>query len=566
MNAAHPVLARRSQRRLRTRKSIASRHLAFQQLEPRQLLAVIGDWAALDLRSYLTQDPTTGFQDLTGVVFYGNQVAVTANVQPEGADLEARLILVDANLDAHTAQVSNELTIPSLGGATEALAVNSNGSVVYMTGSSVSQRAPDGEAFRAIWDGSQNPIQNVGLGSIPGNLSVEPVFESVGYSVNSSGVVGGSSDKNHAVFEYDQAMVYAGNTSNLALLLGISDDRVKVGEKIMVDISGIIWEADNQTSRFVEDMYGDGTLLLAISPDHSRLLGTSTEIFGDTSSEKLTWWTYAGDATLVEDAAGNPIEGRFTGGTNAGVGYLVGQAGEPSSGDLLHIESTNQTLRIVDWFKSLSGLDVPAETSAWGPEVTFDYGSGQVAIISGGYLFTAKIRDANHPPVAQGDSYATPVDVALTVGAPGVLGNDTDDAGGPLQAVLVAGPAHGGLELHDDGSFTYTPQSGFNREDTFTYKANDGDYDSNVVTVNITIDTPYPWHNGLKPLDVNDDQFVSAADALQIINTLNIIGSRELASRPHPLTKPFYDTSPDTFVSPRDALLVINYLNRGRPA
>ena len=84
-----------------------------------------------------------------------------------------------------------------------------------------------------------------------------------------------------------------------------------------------------------------------------------------------------------------------------------------------------------------------------------------------------------------------------------------------------------------------------------------------MVTVNITIDTPYPWHNGLKPLDVNDDHFVSAVDALQIINTLNIVGSRELASRPHPLTKPFYDTSPDNFVSPRDALLVINYLNQG---
>jgi hypothetical protein len=565
MNAAHPVLARRSQRRFRTPKSVAPRHLAFQQLEPRQLLAAIGDWAALDLRSYLTQDPTTDFKDLSGVVFHGNQVAVTANVQPEGADLEARLVLVDLNLDAHTAQVSNNLTIRSLspGGATEAFAVNSNGSVVYMTGSSVSQRAPDGEAFRATWDGSQNPIQNVGLGSIPGKLSVEPVFESVGYCVNSSGVVGGSSDNNHAIFEYDQAMVYAGNTNSLDLLLGISDDRVKVGAKIMVDISGIVWEADNQTSRFVEDMYGDGTLLLAISPDHSRLLGTSTEIFGDTSSEKLTWWTYAGDATLVEDATGHPIEGRFTGGTNADVGYLVGQAGEPSSGDLLHIESTNQTLRIVDWFESLSGLDLPAETSAWGPEITYDYNSGQVAIISGGYLFTAKIWDDNQPPVAQGDSYATPVGVDLTVDAPGVLANDTDDAAVPLHAVLVVGPEHGTLDLRDDGSFTYTPQSGFNREDAFTYKANDGDYDSNVVTVNITIDTLCPWHNGLKPLDVNDDTFVTAVDALQIINTLNIIGSRELPSRSHPLTKPFYDTSPDNFVSPRDALLVINFLNLG---
>ena len=83
------------------------------------------------------------------------------------------------------------------------------------------------------------------------------------------------------------------------------------------------------------------------------------------------------------------------------------------------------------------------------------------------------------------------------------------------------------------------------------------------MTVDITIDTLFPWHNGLKHLDVNDDAFVSAVDALQIINTLNIVGSRELASRPHPLIKPFYDTSPDNFVSPRDALLVINYLNQG---
>jgi hypothetical protein len=561
MNAAHPVLARRSQRRLRTPKSVGPRHLAFQQLEPRQLLAAIGDWAALDLRSYLTQDPTTDFKDLSGVVFHGNQVAVTANVQPEGADLEARLVLVDLDLDAHTAQVSNNLTIPSLspGGATEAFAVNSNGSVVYMTGYSVSPQAPDyGEAYRATWDGNQ--IQNIGLGYIPGENSQDPVFRSVGVAVNSSGVVAGSSDAGRAIFEYDQQMVDAGELVDGGVIYGISDDRVKAG----IDVTGVVWEADNQTRRAVTDPYGDGVYVFGVSPDHSALLGSGF-IFGvgGYSIEKLMWWTYDGAVHVVEDGQGKPIDGRLTSGTNTDVGYYVGRSNPPADGDLLHIESTNQTLRIVDWFESLSGLDLPAETSVWGPEITYDYDSGQVAIISGGYLFTAKIWDDNQPPVAQGDSYATPVGVALTVDAPGVLANDTDDAAVPLHAVLVVGPEHGTLDLRDDGSFTYTPQSGFNREDAFTYKANDGDYDSNVVTVNITIDTLCPWHNGLKPLDVNDDTFVTAVDALQIINTLNIIGSRELPSRSHPLTKPFYDTSPDNFVSPRDALLVINFLNLG---
>jgi len=164
--------------------------------------------------------------------------------------------------------------------------------------------------------------------------------------------------------------------------------------------------------------------------------------------------------------------------------------------------------------------------------------------------------------VAAADAYTTPVDVPLVVDAPGVLGNDSDNLN-VLQALLVTPPAHGTLDFHADGSFTYTPQSGFNREDAFTYVASDGHNDSEVVTVDITLETNYPWHNGLRALDVNDDSFVTAVDALQIINTLNIVGSRQLESREHPLAKPFYDASPDNFVSPRDALLVINYLNQG---
>ena len=74
-----------------------------------------------------------------------------------------------------------------------------------------------------------------------------------------------------------------------------------------------------------------------------------------------------------------------------------------------------------------------------------------------------------------------------------------DDTGASLHAVLVAGPSHGAVTLNADGSFTYTPAVNFNGTDTFTYKANDGQTDSNVTTVTITI-TPV----NDAPVAVND--------------------------------------------------------------
>src|SRR5690606_41230992 len=74
-----------------------------------------------------------------------------------------------------------------------------------------------------------------------------------------------------------------------------------------------------------------------------------------------------------------------------------------------------------------------------------------------------------------------------TVPAPGVLANDTDPNGDPLTAQLVDGPANGTLVLNPDGSFTYTPDTGFSGTDSFTYQASDGSALSNVATVTIDV-------------------------------------------------------------------------------
>jgi len=72
----------------------------------------------------------------------------------------------------------------------------------------------------------------------------------------------------------------------------------------------------------------------------------------------------------------------------------------------------------------------------------------------------------------------------------------------------------------------------------------------------------WPKHNPLAGLDVNSDGRVSPLDALLVINSLNLKGSRSVLSET--IGAPYVDTSGDNQVSPLDALLVINQLNRSR--
>jgi len=106
-------------------------------------------------------------------------------------------------------------------------------------------------------------------------------------------------------------------------------------------------------------------------------------------------------------------------------------------------------------------------------------------------IVTITVNPVNDAPVAANidDGYTTDEDVTLTVGAPGVLGNDSDVDGDPLTAVLDTGPSSGVLALNADGSFTYTPSANFNGSDSFTYRANDGTTDSNIATVTITVNS-----------------------------------------------------------------------------
>jgi hypothetical protein len=114
--------------------------------------------------------------------------------------------------------------------------------------------------------------------------------------------------------------------------------------------------------------------------------------------------------------------------------------------------------------------------------VTTPYGTSAAAPSVDRFTYVAA-------PTAVAASYSTLENTTLTVLASidGVLTGDTDPQGLPLSATLLNGTTNGSLSLGSDGSFTYTPASGFLGTDSFTYEATNGYVDSSPATVTITV-------------------------------------------------------------------------------
>lgn len=121
-----------------------------------------------------------------------------------------------------------------------------------------------------------------------------------------------------------------------------------------------------------------------------------------------------------------------------------------------------------------------------------EYGSG-TSIVS----FDATFREnGDGDPVTESFRGRVRYRATATGQLPGVLANDTDAQGTALTASLVTGPNNGSLIFNPDGSFTYTPNSGFSGVDTFSYLANDAIVNSapTVVTLNVTGVNDPPVH------------------------------------------------------------------------
>ena len=97
-------------------------------------------------------------------------------------------------------------------------------------------------------------------------------------------------------------------------------------------------------------------------------------------------------------------------------------------------------------------------------------------------LVTLSIANVNDPPVAQNASASTNEDTPLA-GMLAALDVDSPD----LTFSLAGAAAHGIVAVQTDGSYLYTPDANYFGQDSFSFKANDGELDSNLATVSLTV-------------------------------------------------------------------------------
>lgn len=111
---------------------------------------------------------------------------------------------------------------------------------------------------------------------------------------------------------------------------------------------------------------------------------------------------------------------------------------------------------------------------------------GETSTATAGIL----VRPTNRAPTGTADVVATAAGKPVVLTVADVLANDADPDGDPMTAALVDGATNGTVSMAADGSFTYTPAAGFSGTDTFTYRVTDGQLESGLVQVTVTVSAP----------------------------------------------------------------------------
>jgi Big-like domain-containing protein/cadherin-like protein/dockerin type I repeat protein len=118
------------------------------------------------------------------------------------------------------------------------------------------------------------------------------------------------------------------------------------------------------------------------------------------------------------------------------------------------------------------GFSYTPATDYFGPDsFTYKASDGQATSDA----TTAYLYVAQNKPVAKDDYYGVAQNGSLNIPAPGVLANDLGVNGRSMTASLEdgKGPQHGSVTVNGDGSFTYTPATGYIGDDSFVYRATD---------------------------------------------------------------------------------------------
>jgi hypothetical protein len=185
-------------------------------------------------------------------------------------------------------------------------------------------------------------------------------------------------------------------------------------------------------------------------------------------------------------------------------------------GDVLTaIKVSDPANGILSWNPNNDGSFKYVPDPNWNGTDSFTYKANDGSMDSNIATVKIIVKPINDKPVAVDDNYEMNEDGELDIPAKGVLSNDEDvDIGDTLTAIKVSDPTNGTLmwNPNNDGSFKYKPNDDWNGTDSFTYKANDGKEDSNIVTVKILVN---PIND--KPVALNDSYNVDEDNDLIVV-------------------------------------------------
>jgi uncharacterized repeat protein (TIGR01451 family) len=317
-----------------------------------------------------------------------------------------------------------------------------------------------------------------------------------------------------------------------------------------------------------DPVFAGGQFTFSVKIDNLGLSDASGVVITDTLAPEFSFVTAGSSSGCT--AAGQTVTcnvGSITAGTSA-----IRQVGVRAAPTVAHGTSISNTANI-----TLTETDPTPNDHTGTVSVTVNRqtdlkiaktGPANPVLAGGSFSYSVVVNNAG-PSDASGVSVTDTLPVGLTFNA----GNSSSACTAVGQDVTCAIG-----NMNSGSSLTFTITVGV---DT-TYA--EGDIITNTAIVNGIEDDPTPadrsststvrvthnatgtpWQNAQKPLDVNNDTFISPIDVLQIVNDLNTrrysSSTGELPIPPPSGTYPYLDVTGDNFATPIDALTIINFLN-----
>lgn len=292
---------------------------------------------------------------------------------------------------------------------------------------------------------------------------------------------------------FTYTLLYAGGVSRAASVT------VNVREQLVGTISGMVFiDRDSNQSMNGDDVGVPGSLItLSGIADNTGETITRTTLTDDQGTYSFSN-VPAGTYTLTQ----RQPEAITNGQRSNNAGDLVADTNE-----LVDVVVTSGA-NLVDNDFYEAGMDTQFASIAWffastgSPEAAFREAVAMAEEMAGNVDLAADIRaggtagsggttdpEPTDPdaPIAVDDAFVLTAGETLTVSATqGVLANDSDPADEDLTAEVVTSAARGMLTFNSDGSFEYTPESGFTGSDSFVYRVSNGALD-NTATVTLTV-------------------------------------------------------------------------------